>query len=560
MMLAIREEVQRIRKDNDDLIKARIAAGIDLDYGQEVALQLSYPDHSETRRIQMIPIRPDPEQDSLEVEQLSAQMVQRRMELHIWGFVAYNVWGTPATGHQGATWIELFTRYVMTGGIYQTTQSNDPTTRIKRVTPKQGLERFTKTFKKITQTCLLPQDRYLFRPAKAGARRLKELAFSSHMGATCTIPGWRPSVARLVADHILLASKGWTREYTERRDSGGLIRQLGRYTMVRIPGEKYTGADKDWCERLRRIICTLPEARANVANGDTVRNMAIYCPTCRCPRVAQGKITLLNGSQFRIVVCPACKGAKQSSQWLCECGIPWHICETHLEPGHACRAKPRCPRGQLGKRTARQARRQQQASTDGPTIYGHALEASARGNLDEDDNRMPCWEDSGGMQGLNGTDHNLGTTGMGGLLGTALPQQNSQPSNSSHDAQRQRPRGQPDTVGGALAATPDAELLYRREKLARKADRALRRAAKRRRMAAESIMSSADDDAPCDPPFVLDNPDIDLVPLDNDLDTRTRKRQRIRKDCERMRPDAPVLCAPVCAPAPQLPEALTGPS
>jgi hypothetical protein len=523
MMLAIRKEVQRIRKDNDDLKKVRIAAGIDLDYGQEVATQLSYPDHSETRRIQMIPIRPDPEQDSLEVEQLSAKMVQRRMELHIWGFVAYNTWGIPATGHQGVTWIELFTRYVMTGGIYQTTQSNDPTTRIKRVTPKQGLERFTKTFKRITQTCLLPQDRYLFRPAKAGVRRLKDLAFSSHMGATCTIPGWRHSVARLVADHILLASKGWTREDTEKRDSGGLIRQLGRYTMARIPGEKYTGGDKDWCERLRRIICTIPDTRATVANGDTGHNMAIYCPSCRCPRVAQGKITLLNGSQFRIVVCPACKGAKQSSQWLCECGIPWHICATHLEPGHACRAKPRCPRGQLGKRTARQARMQHHACTVNPSTYAHAREASASSTIGHLDNCMPTMVGSGGNTRHSGTDHNLGTTGMDRQMVTAFPT-SKQPPNGSQDAQRLRPQGKPGTAGGALAAsTPDAEPPHRREKLARKAERALRRAAKRRRKGAECVLSSSDDDLPRAPPFATDNPDTDMDPPVPAIDNRKDK-------------------------------------
>jgi hypothetical protein len=62
------------------------------------------------------------------------------------------------------------------------------------------------------------------------------------------------------------------------------------------------------------------------------------------------------------VVCPACKGAKQSSQWHCDCGVPWHICVTHMGPGQACRAKPRCPRGQMCKRNARQVKRQQAAN------------------------------------------------------------------------------------------------------------------------------------------------------------------------------------------------------
>ena len=126
MMLAIRAEVKSIRKTNDDLKKGQITAGINLDLGQEVAHQLTYPDHSETRRLKMMPIRYDPDQDGLEADQLCAKKVERRMELHIWGFVAYNVWGTTATGHQGATWIELFTRYVMTGGIYQETKFHGP--------------------------------------------------------------------------------------------------------------------------------------------------------------------------------------------------------------------------------------------------------------------------------------------------------------------------------------------------------------------------------------------------------------------------------------------------
>jgi hypothetical protein len=55
--------------------------------------------------------------------------------------------------------------------------------------------------------------------------------------------------------------------------------------------------------------------------------------------------------------------------------VPWHICTIHLEAGRACRAKPRCPRGQLGKQLARSARR--------------AQKGTARSNAEDDTQTVP---------------------------------------------------------------------------------------------------------------------------------------------------------------------------
>jgi hypothetical protein len=515
MMLAVRAEVKRIRKNNEELRKANIIAGVQTEDGQEVELCLAYPEHNATRRLSMMPIRREPsEQDALEVDQLSAKMIERRMEQHVWGFVAYNVWGTPATGHQGATWIELFTRYVMAGGIYQSTQATDPTTRIKRVTPKQGLERFTKTLKRLVQTCLLPQDRYLFRPAKTGERRLKALAFSSHMGAVCTIPGWRPSVARDVADQILFASRGWTRELTEKRKSGGLLRQLSRYTLARVPGERYTGSDKDWCERLRRITITQSNSQETSADTDSITTMMIWCPTCKFPREAKGKITLLNGLKFRLVVCPSCKGAKQSSQWHCDCGIPWHICAAHMGPGQACRAKPRCPRGQLAKRQARHARMRQDA---------RAGEHADAPDTAEKDNTMTRNDSDHSGRYLDGTMGIVSITERLGSdsIGNTAVQQQGQRDKVVRKAEktrrkdekrcRRQERAANDIEGGSLAPqlahasdtdtheptgstqrglgtdTTTALQPIHREKMSRKAEKALRLEAKRRKTQVEIL-------------------------------------------------------------------------
>jgi hypothetical protein len=361
-------------------------------------------------------------------------MVERRMEQHVWGFIASNAWGAPQTGHQGATWLELFTRYLMTGGIIQATQTNDPTTRLKRITPKQALERFSKAVKRIVNTCLLPADRYLFRPAKTGERRLKRLAISSHLAAVCTIPCWAQGTAAEVADAILAAGRGWTKEKNDKRIQGSMRLRPSKYSLSSLPGDRSRGGDMGWSETFRlqqrEQHHDQPRHTEDMGKPDSV---IITCPTCNNPREAQGSITLLNGTAFRLLVCPCCKKAKQSSQWRCSCGVPWHICTIHLEPGRACRAKPRCPRGQLAKRKARIAK---------------------RNTIDTDQGTAATQNGDEAMEGVTG-DHDMdsGATGLGDL-----PAQNGH----SH----------------TVAADPDHRLT---QKAARKAEKHSKREAKRRK-------------------------------------------------------------------------------
>ena len=218
------------------------------------------------------------------------------MEQHVWGLRASTAWGTPATGHQGATWLELFTRYIMTGGIVQATQTDDPTTRLKRISPKQAMERFTKVFKRIVQTCLLPADRYLFRPAKTGERRLKRLAISSHLAAICTIPCWPQGTAKEVADEILAAGRGWNKEKSNRRQQGPMRLRPSKYILSSLPGERHKGCERGWCEHFRQHQRDQePPQPRNPEDQGKPDSVIITCPTCNW--------------------CDGCSGQDYSAEW-----------------------------------------------------------------------------------------------------------------------------------------------------------------------------------------------------------------------------------------------------
>jgi hypothetical protein len=224
------------------------------------------------------------------------------------------------------------------------------------VSPKQALARFVRISKRVVQTSVLPSDRYLFRPAKTGLRRLRPIAITSHMGAICAIPMWSESVAEGVVDAILKAGKGWNREKETQKKQGDLSVIPEKFTLARLPTPSTNRSERDWCEVIRKAQKSQRDL-ASQAPGErgTPEAMIIACPSCRYPRQAMGQITLLKGAAFRLIVCPSCKVAKQSSQWLCACGIKWHSCAIHLAHGQACKAKERCPRGQLARRQARRA-------------------------------------------------------------------------------------------------------------------------------------------------------------------------------------------------------------
>jgi hypothetical protein len=212
----------------------------------------------------------------------------------------------------------------------------------------------------VVQTCVQPSDRYLFRHAKNGIRRLKPLAITSHLAAICAIPGWSEALATQVTDEVLKASKAMTKKKSEQRAEGTLKMKPGKYVIVKIPGEGYSGFGREWCEDVRkRHLETATQSGTALAYPESIDTMIIRCPTCNFPREAMGKVTLLKGLAFKLIVCPACKMAKQSSQWLCACGVRWHICALHMQHGHSCKAKERCPRGQKAKRAARLSRREE---------------------------------------------------------------------------------------------------------------------------------------------------------------------------------------------------------
>jgi hypothetical protein len=83
--------------------------------------------------------------------------------------------------------------------------------------------------------------------------------------------------------------------------------------------------------------------------------------------------------------------------------VPWHICTIHLEAGRACRAKPRCPRGQLGRKLARSAR-----------LAARTADKGAASTNAADDMQTEPTVDQGNEQHTADNDMRCDTTALGG--------------------------------------------------------------------------------------------------------------------------------------------------
>jgi len=92
------------------------------------------------------------------------------IERQVWVYLASTRWAPAPACHQGATWLEIYVRFIQVGGQTRTAWEHDQA-KGRNQSKREALARFTKIAKRVMDTAAEAHIRHLFRPSKEKACR-----------------------------------------------------------------------------------------------------------------------------------------------------------------------------------------------------------------------------------------------------------------------------------------------------------------------------------------------------------------------------------------------------
>ena len=249
-----------------------------------------------------------------------------KLQKNIWTFINLTRWEAVAPGAQGASWVEIFVRYILAGGFIYTA---DPDSRLHTLifSVGEGLHRFRFAFTQLVTMLGSPVDVDLFQPSRSAGCRLKCLAVRHHTPCIRALPCWSNAIAMQVYEALLKLTGRLNLQDAEEFRMGNFRVQL-RKVNYRMPINwiPQTSISRIIPRQLSRV-----DSARNVqppSEGSSADPLLLACPTCQVVRsVCPSNLLLAN--RFRKLTFTVCKRQIICSRWICPHGRRWTSCTEH---------------------------------------------------------------------------------------------------------------------------------------------------------------------------------------------------------------------------------------
>ena len=177
----------------------------------------------------------------------------------------------------------------------------------------------------------------MFAPSRAKGRRLEPLGISTHVGTIRAIPCWGPIVARDVAGAIIGLQRTLNKPKREALRAGNLKAPLARLKLSgpipwTLDNGSHTLLGRAAKRTRKKAKESLDQEVANPPIDENVDDMTLSCPHCNTARFV--KVSgLIDGTDWRTLLCGNCKRQRRSHRWKCSHNISWHTCPEHRAQG-----------------------------------------------------------------------------------------------------------------------------------------------------------------------------------------------------------------------------------
>jgi hypothetical protein len=255
---------------------------------------------------------------------------------HVLSFFVSTRWALADEMQQGASWIEILVLYFARGGSEASLGVGQVGEADSRISLRKLLPIFKKIARAVLSKYVVPESQVFFKPSKFAALRAKPLGFTNHIACIAGIPYLEGAQPQLVAKMLVTLRHTFTNASAELMSRGKLML---RWQKLLQRG----AAPTEWSAPSTRKVFEPVPANLELAKRKVLSSGAGYswsnqlylkCPSCGRTKDC-GASKLINDATWLPVSCKWCKLARSSAKWMCQCGVPWFVCDAHASIGHA---------------------------------------------------------------------------------------------------------------------------------------------------------------------------------------------------------------------------------
>ena len=251
------------------------------------------------------------------------------------GFLDGWTWALVTAGTPGISWLELCIMFFLHGGRCDYLGLADRHEGQTKHTLRTVLKSFICKFKATVKIHLVQHSQVFFKSSKVTALRCNSIGYSNHCACIVGLPALGDDQASELTKMLV----GMRHTFTNNSS------RLFSENLLKLPARRfsYRGAiPSSWTNASSRFPCVIPtqvqtwlqELEAPEI-GNNVQ-LELTCPVCKCTKECSNQV-LLKGTTWKVINClhKNCRASRTSSKWICTCGRPWYLCQTHAPIGHA---------------------------------------------------------------------------------------------------------------------------------------------------------------------------------------------------------------------------------
>ena len=261
------------------------------------------------------------------------------IHLQMWAFFNNTRWTRVEGQNNGTSWIEMLARYQLLGGKL-TANEVDAHPFAASLSFRQAIITFRRLANRIIHVYAPEHSVWLFKPAKASAPRLQKYGCTTHVpcvvGQMCHDGHSRTTLRNTLATITI----GYAKMHKAEEGQTPLTTKPTNITY-RGPPPWLKLCNNDHLSQVasRSLPRDDEESREQRTTSETEpARLKITCCCCGANKCQTSR--LVCKGTWVPVWCPACKRTSTAKNWQCECGAPWHKCQTHAVTGFKLKRTP----------------------------------------------------------------------------------------------------------------------------------------------------------------------------------------------------------------------------